>query len=447
MALPSIKNVSKIAERFSLDYWWVESVIVEYFDCRRYAKNGQLWTFDFNKITQDEINQIPDKKVIIPRFVLLQNIRPYDLWYRSQAAQEGLPFVTIEDAELIPEGLANRTCFPYGNWNDLLNSKMGFSERAIVRDNGAYYQWTVSKKLELMGKKHHWYASNICALDRLYEINQEIQQYKNLLLLKKPTLEFVLQVSEIYKKLEEERGKIRDKILAYHNKKKHDFDLKDVDVPDPPILSYFEAVKPVKDGYHVLTHMEPLFFHSAIRHKVLAQKVRDSRLNYLDISEHEAFSHEIEHSAMCIISAISCLESYINYIIKKYIPKKSKKLEKASLLQKWLCVSSTLELSHKLNPEQSPFSDFATLITLRNNIIHYKPVYVKAEGSAKVVNQFHLQNAEMAIRVVKEMVTAISVDGKIPTPPWIKTSRPDTECWNGTSAAPLHMRLESKSSP
>ena len=129
------------------------------------------------------------------------------------------------------------------------------------------YQWTVSETLKLEGKNHHWYKSDICKLDHLYNINQEIQEFRNSPLLKKPTSEFISQVSDVYDKLEAERSKIRRKILEYHDKKKTNFDPKDADVPGPPILSHFEAIKPTKEGYYVKTHMEPLFFRTAIRHK------------------------------------------------------------------------------------------------------------------------------------------------------------------------------------
>ena len=134
------KRVLEIAKTFSLDPWWVKSVIVEHFGCRRYAENGELWTFDFEITTQDEINQIPDKKVAIPDFYLAQNIRPYDLACRMALAYVGLPFVPMEDSGMFPEGLANRTCFPtLGNSIDIWDHKLSFGYKAVVRDGGAYY--------------------------------------------------------------------------------------------------------------------------------------------------------------------------------------------------------------------------------------------------------------------------------------------------------------------
>lgn len=431
------EKVSEIAETLSLDLWWVQSVIVEYFNCRRYAKNGKLQTFDFGLITQDEVNQIPDKKVIIPDFYLVQNIRQYDYGTRMLLIMAGLPFMPMEDSEIIPEGLANRTCFPgQGNSIDVWDHKRGFNYTAVVRDDGAYYQWRISKKRDLEGESHHWFTSDICELDRLYEINREIDTLGGSPLLREPTPEFARQVSKAYEKLEAERSRIRLKILGHHNRKKVDFDPRDANVPDPPILSRFEAIKPTRNGYHVRTHMEPLFLRSAVRHKGLARRAREKRWIDADKPNHDALLDEIEHSAMCIISATNCLESYINYIIKKRLSnRESKRLCKKSLGAKWQNVPLMLGLSCRFDPKLPPFRDFTALIKLRNDAVHHKPEYVPAvQTTSEVVNRFGFDNAALSIKVVKEMVTALSSDGKVPLPQWITVPNASAPYWDEVSA-------------
>ena len=50
-----IERIHEIAERLDLPAWWVKYVIVEHFPCRRYAESGELWAFDFNTLSENNI--------------------------------------------------------------------------------------------------------------------------------------------------------------------------------------------------------------------------------------------------------------------------------------------------------------------------------------------------------------------------------------------------------
>jgi len=424
-----IERVTKIAESLSLPYWWVESVIVEYFDCRRYAENGELWTFDFNKFDEKLIDTILDKKVIIPHYYLVQNVRPEDLAKRTLIAMIGLPYVPLDEADLIPEGLVNKTCFPSPVRNDIsvYDQKLDFNQTAIVYDNGIFYQCKIAEFYEIPSKHYGWWKSDLFDLGELFDINRKLQDYRNSGVLKKPTPQVIDEIQKDYEKLEEIREKLRWKILEYHDKKKLDYDPTDVDVPKPPMLSYFEAVKLTKDGYMVKTHMEPLFLRSAIRNLQRARTARQKRDTNPD--DYEALLDEIEYSAMCIISATNCLETYINYVISKYLPEESKVFDDtAAHRQKWLWVSAALNLPNRFKPNEPPFSDFSNLVKWRNNAIHHIPEYRRARGTVShTFNQFNMENAELAVRIVKEMVTKLSENSPIPLPVWIKTDMGSAE--------------------
>src|SRR5438093_5011367 len=101
-----------------------------------------------------------------------------------------------------------------------------------------------------------------------------------------------------------------------------------------------------------------LFFRSAIRNLKRARTPRNKLLKSPD--DEEALLDEIEYSAMCIIASTNCLESYINYIIMKYLEKESKVFDDTiSHRQKWLWVPLVLNLPYKFKVDESPFSDFS----------------------------------------------------------------------------------------
>lgn len=426
------ERLHEMAVKLNLPIWWVESVVVEYFDCRRYAEGGEIWDFDFSKFDEELEKTILDKKVVIPHYYLLQNIRPKDLSQRSLLGLIGLPFVTLEDANLIPEGLANNTCFPSPVRNDIsvYDPKLDFYSTAIVYDNGVFYQWRIAEFYPIPDKHYGWYKSTLFDTQELFRINRRLQDYRNSPLVKNPTPEFRRNIEEDYKKLEAERDRTRKIVLEYHNEKKLDYNPDDANVPEPPSLSLFESVKLTPNGYMIKTHMEPLFLRSAIRN---LQRAREARKK-IDESPNnfEPRLDEIEYSAMCIISATNCLESYINYLISKHLPEEAKIFDDTSShRQKWLWIASAMNLPKKFKPTEPPFSNFSNLVKWRNNVIHHIAEYTRARGPiSHTINQFNVENAELAVKTVKEMICFLSEGSNIPLPIWIQTGMGDADYWN-----------------
>ncbi len=56
---------------------------------------------------------ICDKKVVIPEYYVVQNIRRQDFVERlHQTAFGGSPVAEMEEKDIYPEGILNDTCFP-----------------------------------------------------------------------------------------------------------------------------------------------------------------------------------------------------------------------------------------------------------------------------------------------------------------------------------------------
>ena len=387
--------------------------------------------FDFTKMSEEEINDIPNKKVVIPNYNLVQNITPKSLGARMAVSMAGLPTVPMDEADFLPEGLVNTSGFPFvGNSIDLWDPKIGFDFRSVVYDDGNFFQWVISQKKELPDKHYHWYKSDICNLEKFLPLYEKIQEFRNSPLIKNPTTNFINQVSDAYNKLEVLRQKYRAQILDYHNTQKNKFDLSLATVPTPPELSYLDAIKYTKDGYQIKTHMESLFLRSAIRNLLKAQTAK--RLHEDNSDNYAMILDEIEYSATSIIASTNCLETYINTVISKYLPSESTIFNDASShRQKWLWVPAALELTFRFKPEEYPFNAFSNLVKWRNNAIHHKAEYTRPRGSVShTYNQFNAQNAEIGIKVIKDIVSKLSEDGVIPLPVWIRSDVANSDYWN-----------------
>ena len=416
--------IEKLADEFSLPYWWTESVVVEYLPCRRYGENGEFYTFDFEKLSENDIEQIPEKKVIIPNYSLVQNIRPKDLSERILMSMAGLPFIPLEDANFVPEGLVNNSAFPSPLRNDIdvSDPKLGFACNAIVREDSSFYQWIIAENLKLEGKHYHWYKSNIMDLSKLFLLNEEERKLINSSEMKNPDSCFIAKIEKLYQEIEKARIPLREEIFGYHNKRKSEFDVSKAEVPKVPLLSYFESIRLTENGYQIKTHTEPLFLRAAIRNLLKAQDAKAKRGT--NRNDHYTILDEIEYSSMCIIAATNCLESYINYVISRYLPDESKIFDgTASHRQKWLFVPAALDLPFRFKPDEEPFSGFSQLVKWRNNTIHHKAEFVKVRGSVShTYNQLNVESARSSIKTVRDMVTKLSEGEKIPLPIWIKTS-------------------------
>jgi hypothetical protein len=416
----------KIAGRIGLPQWWVQSVIIEYFPCRRFAENNKLWVFDFSIFDKALETEIPRNKVVIPEYRLCQNITSKDLAYRLPKLITGQSNLPLDNIDLIPEGLVNNTAFPFfSNPIDLWDPKLGFNEYAIVFDNGYFYQWKIAELYHIT-ESHSWLKSHLFDLIPLWNIYKELVSIMDQDL-QNPSEELRAKTKTLYDKLEESRRPLRQAIWDYHNKNKIYYSTDLANVGQPPLASSFDKIRAVKGGYEVESHLEPLLFRAAIRNYLMAEEARKQQNN--PESKHSAILDELEYSVVCIISAANCLESYINYIIRTYLPEESKVFDSTSThRQKWLWVPAALDLPFRFNVLEPPFKNFSDLVKWRNNAIHHTPEFTKVvkyksreyEGTVSYAySQFNLEHAKLAIKVVKDMVSILSKGGKIPLPRWL----------------------------
>jgi len=427
------KKIEKIAKRFDLLHWWVESVAIEYFLCREYLVDENFWVFNFNMLREEQIKEIPNKKVVINGSILFHNIRPEDAKARILLGFIGTPMMPLGKDVIIPEGLVSRYSFQFqANPIDVWDPKLSFSLHAQILDEGRFYQWKIAEFSADYHPSPHkgWFKSDFLDLESLRKINDEIQVLRN-----EPVpaniqaLERLRsRIHEKYDELETIRNTIRQKVLEYHQSQKYNFNMLETELPTkpPPVVTYLDSIQVSERKYKIRSHIEPLLYRSALKNLTEAKKIVEKRKT----GEFEAvlIVDEIEASALCILCAASCLEAYINFIAQEYCPTIWDIFERMGFRQKWLFLPYVLGSSDCFEIDKQPFKNFDKLTTWRNQIIHYKHKLEKPKSTAnrrRVSKAYWIcnaTNARIAVDTMRAMIERLSEKTLIPRSRWLYKS-------------------------
>jgi hypothetical protein len=225
------------------------------------------------------------------------------------------------------------------------------------------------------------------------------------------------------------RKPLRQKIWEYHiqmKNSKKDNKNTPAEIPHFTILDSFRFDD---GGYQIYSPIEPLFYRAAIRNCKLAKMARDE---VIKSREHNAILKEVEYSLMTIIAAASCLESYINMIIEKYSTKPEYKKLKDHKKQ-WLLIGNFLNPENLFKEDKLPFSDFAKIVDLRNDALHYTPKFKPPVGDlTPLYDSYRYENAEIALKIIDSMVEHLSENSNIPLPKWLMRFRGPFGYWDDT---------------
>jgi hypothetical protein len=416
--------IETISRRSNLPYWWVESVAVEYFDCREYLVDGDFWSFDFNLLKEEDIRQIAQKKVVIGAYTLFQNIRSEDLKTRVMLALVGAPIMPLS-AEIIPEGQVADHYVPWQlNSIDAWDPKLGFSNHAQVLDEGRFYQWKISEFYAIPGSHRGWFKSEFLDLEPLKQINEAIYDLRDKAKPNGsgPSRITRATVGEEYAQLEKARSILREKILQYHLSKKAD---KVLPHNPPPVVTYLDSLEFIGGEYLVRSHVEPLFYRRAIRSLDETRRIVQDRVK--GKPDAISFVDEIELSAACIVFAALCMETYINLVGEEYCQSIWKDIfARGNLQTKWLLIPFTLGSMDCFDAHDKPYSDFLQVLGWRNRIVHYEhrfkktqPVMGKKQAS-QIYSVCNLKNAEIALQTTKAMIERLSEKTRVPLPAWLQ---------------------------
>src|SRR5215213_6601651 len=83
---------------------------------------------------------------------------------------------------------------------------------------------------------------------------------------------------------------------------------------------------------------------------------------------------EIEHSAVAIVSTVTCLDTYLNSVFEDKITSNDllDSLKSMGPVQKWYNAPSLLGSSTGFNFDSSPMSDFRTIVKYRHKLIIHR---------------------------------------------------------------------------
>ena len=384
-------------------------------------------------LREEQIKEIPNKKVVINGSILFHNIRHEDVKARMLLGFIGTPMMPLGKDVIIPEGLVSDYSFPFqANPIDVWDPKLGFSSYAQILDEGRFYQWKIAEFSADYHPSPHkgWFRSDFIDLEPLRIINDEIQVLRN-----EPvaadtrTLETLRRrVCEKYNELDKIRKTIRQKVLEYHQFQKHKFITAETRLPTkpPPVVTYLDSIQVSEGEYKVRFHIEPVLYRSALKNLTEAKEIIEKRKT----EEFEAILtvDEIEASALCILCAVSCLEAYINLIAQEYCPTYWNVFERMGVRQKWLLLPYILESRDCFEIDKEPYKSFIKLIAWRNQIIHYKH---KLKGPKKFVNRRQVSkaywicnatNAQIAVDTTRAMIERLSEKTSVPRPQWLYKS-------------------------
>ena len=71
--------IEAVAKKMRLPYWWVKAIAIEYTECRDYATRDEIWTFNFDKLSEYNLEQAVRSHHVVVYGTLIHNVHA-DVW-------------------------------------------------------------------------------------------------------------------------------------------------------------------------------------------------------------------------------------------------------------------------------------------------------------------------------------------------------------------------------
>jgi len=196
-------------------------VAIEYLNCREFATRDEIWTFNFDLISKEDlIKAVRTRKIVVsspiihyPPLVksLLKSLENYFLGRNDDI--EG--FVT--------EGSVSRDDFPNEvEFIDFWDPKLSFSEYFQVHDDGRFLQWKIAKSTPIKGETYSKWSSSEIDLTPINEMEVKLKNLRDNIIKpgKQGHAEFKLEVKGYYRELKSIRTGIFSNLWKIHLKNK-----------------------------------------------------------------------------------------------------------------------------------------------------------------------------------------------------------------------------------
>ncbi len=418
-----------VSKKLDVPRWWVESIAIEYSDCRDFAQEKDIWKFNFEKVKISDLETAVKENHIILHNFLYHNIHPAVYQTRfSFRMVSSIPAPLSETMEdIVPEGLVSQSYLhPRANPIDAWDPKLSFSSHCQVFDDGHLFQWKIAELSNVEGKNYSKYISEFFDLEPLTTIQQELETLRNSKI--KPGergyKEFKEKVEGYYRGLDDIRHPILEQLMKIHKDKlqlNSEFP-KTLQFP-PPVLSHFEQFIVRDNEYYTRLHVEPIFYRGCYYHAKKAEEL------VISITNDTEFAHSLDEiyqeRATAIILGAACFEAFINGLGFENYPEVWKQIENLDLKKKCAVYYSLSGKDSSLfNKGKEPYKSLISLIDYRNNLVHFKKIYKKStQENHEYITNTEKQLSREFVRYLPENLRNCIIEicnvKSTPIPEWV----------------------------
>lgn len=407
--------------------WWKQAIAIEYLPCRDYLKGDRISQFNFNLITKEQLKEAINKYKIVSYGRIVQNVDPITFQQKTMLGLIGgvtKPIVEGDSAAVIPNGVVSKNHFPnLLNSIDVCDPLETFNSYIQVLDEGVLYQWEIAR---FEGVKDRHYGRWVSDYVDLSAFDDDYDEFQELIIFKRQTKnnpeEYIERAKRYIEKIQSLRLDVFSKLLETHNElKKHDRISKNKVVDyAPPLLSHFETMKIEGGEISTKASMAPIFYRSALKHRLQAKKLQSPTDNY---SIH-IFDEIHQERAETIIMAAACLEAVINENGDNKYKEIWGAIEKLSLNEKYKTFFYLSGNAVDFDISKPPFQFMNQLISVRNEMIHFKPGYKKVKvlngkSTSRLDTLLDMELIDKLPMILCDSITAVYKITDSPLPAWL----------------------------
>jgi hypothetical protein len=423
------KVIETVAQKMGLPEWWVEAVAIEYTDCREFATRDEIWTFNFDRVSQKSLEEAVRSHHIVVYGIIWQNVHADVFGQRAiERLVSDIPVPLVkEPSDAMAEGAISDYHFSFlSNPIDVWDPKLSFSSHFQVLDEGQLWQWRIAKFVSIEGRKYGKWISSEVDLEPLDQIHERLASLRNPVI--KPDelghADFKLKVENFYQWLDQ----IRQPILraledVHHAKRSGQASLSKVTKGVPPLLSRFEMFTVQNSKICTRFLAAPVFFRAARQHALHAEELAASAHSDRELAVK--LDEIYQERAIAIILGSACLEAFINNVGFEHFANFWNRVEQLPITAKWQLFLELKGKGDTFTPDQQPYQFLIQLVNSRNSLVHFKSDYHKVKPFGKRVatrTEYHDMPRQLVRdlparleQLIKELCQATG----IPTPTWL----------------------------
>lgn len=426
------KIIEAVAQKMELPCWWIEAIAIEYTECREYATRDEIWAFNFDKLSEYDLEEAVRSRHVVVHGTLTHNVSA-DVW-SSRAIERLVSDIPVglceQPDDVIAEGLVSDYHFPFiGNPIDVWDQKLSFSSHFQVLDTGQFWQWHIADFVQVEGRHYGKWTSSEVDLEPLDQIHEKLALLRNPVIKpgKPGHTDFKVDIEKFYQWLNDLRRPILDALWDIHvRKRRAQSSFPKVTKCIPPQLSRFESFTIRNGEIYTKFFAAPVFFRSCRQHAIEAEKLVSSGDKQGSVAKLDEIYQE---RANAIILGAACLEAFINDLGFEHFPKLWKNVESLSLTAKWQLYLVLKGKNDLFDPGREPYQSLVQLKKSRDKMMHFKGDYKKVRQMTNgvITHTEHDLRREFVCDLpnrLEQLIQELCEATALPIPPWL-TPKPN----------------------